>query len=80
MDVPSVTVSTMRPVFAVPPVRSVPRIAREPDFVDEMRREAPRDRIELSAEARRAMAGLPAEPAAPSFQPYQRGSIASPTA
>lgn len=80
MDVPSVTASTMRPVFAVPPVRTVPKVARQPDFIDEIGRETPKDRIELSADAKRALAGAPAQPSAPSYEPYRRGSTASTTA
>ena len=77
MDVPSVTASAMRPIFAVPPVRPVPAVARQPDFAEEPGREAPKDRIELSADATRALAGAPAQRAAPSYEPYRRGSVAS---
>jgi hypothetical protein len=76
MDVPSVTASAMRPIFAVPPVRPVPAVARQPDFAEEVGREAPKDRIELSADAKRALAGAPSQPPAPSYQPYGRGSAA----
>jgi len=76
MDVATVTASTMRPIFEVPPVRPVARVARQPDFVEPVGREAPRDRIELSPAAKRALAGAPSQPPAPSFQPYGRGSAA----
>ena len=77
MDVPSAPPSTMRPIFAVPPVRAVARVARQPDVIDEIGREAPKDRIELSADAKQALAGAPPQPFAPSYQPYRRGSVAS---
>ena len=77
MDVLTATPSTTRPIFAVPPVRAVARVARQPDAIDEVSREAPKDRIELSADAKRALAGAPPPPSAPSYQPYRRGSVAS---
>ena len=61
----------------MPPVRAVAKVARQPDFIDAMGREAPKDRIELSADARRALAGSPAQPSAPSYASYRRGSIAA---
>jgi len=80
MYVPSVTASSMRPVFAVPPVRAVAAIARKPAAVEEVGREAPKDRVELSADAKQALAAAAGQAAATSFKAYSEGSIVSRTA
>jgi len=67
LSIPGVTAVSTGPVFRVPPVRAPAAVARQPDEVEDVSREAPKDRIEVS--------GPP--PKAASATPYRPGSIVS---